>query len=45
MSRTYLSTAIGMLLACVVATAAAPAAGQPVDYKLEAEHTSTSPDA
>jgi hypothetical protein len=45
MSRTYLPAVIGMLLACVVATAAAQAAGPPADYKLEAEYTPTSPDA
>jgi hypothetical protein len=44
MRRTYLPAAIGVFLACAVATAAAQAAGPPADYKLEAEHTSTSPD-
>jgi hypothetical protein len=44
MRRTYLPAAIGVFLACAVATAAAQAAGPLADYKLEAEHTSTSPD-
>jgi hypothetical protein len=44
MRRTYLPAAIGVLLACAVGATAAHAAGPPADYKLEAEHTSTSPD-
>ena len=44
MRRTYFPAAMGVLLACAVGAAAAQAAGPPADYKLGAEHTSTSPD-
>lgn|SRR5436190_668973 len=44
MRRTYLPAAIGVFVACAVATVAAQAAGPPADYKLDAEYTATSPD-
>ena len=44
MRRTLLPAVVGVLLPCIVATAAAQAAGPPADYKLDAEYTSTSPD-
>jgi hypothetical protein len=42
MRRTYLPAAIGVLFACALGTA--QAASPSADYKLEAEHTLTSPD-
>src|SRR5215475_3997291 len=41
MRRMHLPAAIGLAFACAVGAAAA---GPPADYKLQAEHTSTSPD-
>jgi hypothetical protein len=42
--RTYLASALVLLFACAVGAAGAETVGPPADYKIDPEHTSTSPD-
>jgi hypothetical protein len=44
MSRNFLIVTIGVVLACTIGTAAAPAPGPSADYTIDPEYTSTSPD-
>jgi hypothetical protein len=44
MNRNYLASSIGLLLACAIGAVAAQADGPAADYKIDPQHTSTSPD-
>ena len=44
MNLTYSASSIGLFFACAIGTMAAQAAGPTADYKINPEHTSTSPD-
>ena len=44
MRRNHLAYLVGLLLSCAVDAMAAQATGPTPDYKIDAEHTATSPD-
>ena len=44
MNRTLLAASAGLLLACAIAPAKGEPVGPAADYKIDAEHTATSPD-
>ena len=44
MRRNHLPYLVGLSLSCAVDATAAPAVGPTADYKLDPEHTATSPD-
>ncbi len=44
MNRTLLAVSVGLLFACAIAPAMGEPVGPAADYKIDAEHTATSPD-
>jgi len=44
MNRNYWASSVGLFVACAVGAAAARTVGPPADYKIDPDHTATSPD-